>query len=113
MEEKPTVVEAVFEKAEAYAKTSIDLFKLKTVDVMSTAAANAVAVIAVSIAFTIFFILANIGLAIWIGVLLGNTYYGFFCVAGFYLLVGIILFAFRDKIIKKPISDAIINQVLD
>ena len=59
--------------------------------------------------FTIFF---NIGMALWLGDLLGEVYYGFFIVAVFYLVVGVILYFFLRKWIKGPVSKLIITEAL-
>jgi hypothetical protein len=44
--------------------------------------------------------------------MLGKTYYGFFLVSGFYLLAGIIVYSNREKWIKEPVSDAVIDKLL-
>jgi len=70
--------ENIFEKAENYTRTSIELVKLKTVsasaDVLSTLTSK-IAVGAVVAFFTLFL---NIGLSLWIGKQLGEYSYGFF-----------------------------------
>jgi len=55
----------------------------------------------------------NIGLAIWIGELLGQMYLGFFVVGGFYALIAIILHLFRNSWLKKPVSSMIIKKMLN
>ena len=78
--------ENIFEKAENYTRTSIELVKLKTVsasaDVLSTLTSK-IAVGAVVAFFTLFL---NIGLSLWIGKQLGEYSYGFFILALFYLI---------------------------
>lgn len=77
----------LYEKAEGYTKTSLELIKLKTVaaaaDVLSTLTSR-IAVGAVVAFFTLFL---NIGISLWLGKILGEYYYGFFAVALFYLIV--------------------------
>lgn len=81
----------LYEKAENYTKTSLELIKLKTVsaaaDVLSTLTSR-IAVGAVVAFFTLFL---NIGISLWLGKLLGEYYYGFFAVALFYLIVAIVM----------------------
>jgi hypothetical protein len=107
-----TPIEALFEKTEAYLKTTIGLFRLraigKSADVISTLASKIVFII---IGFFIA-VMLNIGLALWIGELLGKTYFGFFTVTGFYIVVAIILYFSHSQLIKKPVSDSIIIQML-
>jgi hypothetical protein len=68
--------------------------------------------LSVIIMISLFALVLNIGIALLLGELLGKSYYGFFIVAGFYLVAGIILHFFLHKWIKKPISDLIIKQAL-
>ncbi|MEP6701192.1 MAG: hypothetical protein ABJA85_07745 [Bacteroidota bacterium] len=112
IEERKELIEDLFEKAEAYAKINIELFKLKTADKMAVVVASTVSRIVIFLFFTIFFLMLNIGVAIWLGEILGHTYYGFFIVAGLYLLIAIIIHFSREKLIKNPIIDSIISQIL-
>jgi hypothetical protein len=48
-----------------------------------------------------------------IGSLLGKAFYGFFIVALIYLIIGLILFSGRQKILKAPISNKLIKQLMD
>ena len=61
----------------------------------------------------LFFITLNFGIALWLGDLIGKIHYGFFVVAGFYALIGLILYIFRNKWIKKPLNDSMINEMLN
>lgn len=102
----------LYEKAENYTKTSLELIKLKTVssvaDVLSTLTSK-IAVGAVVAFFTLFL---NIGISLWVGKLLGEYYYGFFIIALFYLIVAIIMLKTQHKIIKTPIGNMIISSIL-
>lgn len=113
MENQVSLVEVLFERTGHYAKKSIELYKLKTIDksadVISTLASRFV-VISIAI---LFFLILNVGVALWIGEELGKDYYGFFTVSGFYAIVGILFFIFRNKWIKEPVRDSIIVQSLN
>ncbi len=112
MEEKYKYIEPLIERVEAYSKTSIELVKLKTVDKVADGTSSLFAWLPIVIALILFFTILNFGLALWIGALLEMVYMGFFIVAGFYALVGIILFIFKDKWIKNPMYVSMINQML-
>ena len=107
------ILEPLFEKAENYAKTSFELYRLKTIkksaDVISTFVSRGIVIILISI----FIVFANIGAAIWVGELLGKLYYGFLCVAGFYAVIGGIIYLFMHKFIKKQVSKSIISQLMN
>lgn len=113
MEEKYKFIDSLVSSAETYGKTSIELIKLKTVDKVADVVSTLVASLPVVIALTLFFITLNFGISLWLGELLGHTYLGFFLVAAFYGLVGLILYLFRNKWIKKPLNNSMINQMLN
>lgn len=113
MEEKYKYIEPLIESVENYSKTSIELIKLKTIDKVADGTSSMIAWMPVIISIILFFIIVNFGLALWIGALLEMVYMGFFIVAGFYALAGIILYIFKDKWIKKPLYISIINQMLN
>ena len=106
-----TNFEPLIERAEQYAKTSIELIKLKsyekTADVTSGLISRGAALLVISI----FVVLVNIGLSLWLGDILGKTYLGFFCVAGFYAILGCILYFVLHERIKKRISNSLITQL--
>ena len=64
------------------------------------------------IVFLLFALVLNIGIALFLGELLGKSYWGFFIVAAFYFVVGMVMHFFLHRWIKKPLSDSIINQAL-
>ncbi|MCD0472399.1 hypothetical protein [Flavobacterium sp. JAS] len=102
----------LYDKAENYTKTSLELIKLKTVstsaDVLSTLTSKIV-VGAVVAFFTLFL---NIGISLWLGEVLGAYYYGFFIMALFYLIVAIVMHKTQHKLIKTPIGNMIISSIL-
>lgn len=103
----------IFEKAENYTKTSLDLVKLRTVaasaDVLSTLTSK-IAIFAVVAIFSMFL---NVGLSLWIGTLLGAYYYGFFAMSFLYLVFAIVLYTNQHKWIKSPIGNMIISSLLN
>ena len=113
MHDKQSFIEPLFERVEEYAKTSCELIKLKTLH--KTTEVSSVAVsrgFAMSV-FFMFIILTSIGLALWLGELLGKMYYGFFCVAGFYGIVGIVLYVFMHNWMKKRVSNLIVSKLFN
>ena len=59
-----------------------------------------------------FILFLSVGIALLLGEWLGKLYYGFFIIAVFYLVVGIVMHFYLHKWIKKPVADLIIKQVL-
>ena|SRR6188472_4413290 len=112
VEERKELIEDLFEKVEAYIKTNVELIKLRTIDKLSAVIASLASGVVLLILFSFFFLMVNIGLAIWLGQVMGQVYYGFFLIAGIYALLSIILFMVRNSIIKNPIINSIISQFL-
>ncbi len=112
MEDQTNLIESLYEKTKDYGKTSIELIKLKAIDKSSDLISSLLPGIIIFIFITLFFLIFNIGLAIWIGQLLGNVCYGFFIIAAFYGLAGIIFHLFFRKRLKRCMSDLIIKLLL-
>jgi len=113
MENQPHTIGSLFENASSYLETRIDLLKLKAIDKSSEAASSIVSGLATVVLAIFALVLLNVGLALWIGDLLGKNYLGFFAVAGFYILLAVLLHFFKDSWIKKPMSTMIIKKMLN
>lgn len=103
----------IFEKAENYTKTSIELAKLKTVSASADVLSTLTSKLALGVVVAIFSMFLNVGLSLWIGTLLGAYYYGFFAMSGLYLLFAIVLFKNQHRWIKTPIGNMIISSLLN
>ncbi len=111
MEKQPKEsIEAVFDTVGDFVDIKIDLFKLQAISKISEVVSSAIGSVAVMIFMLFFIILLNIGLALLIGEWLGKSYYGFFALAGLYLIAGLILGSLKDKWIKVPIANSIIKK---
>lgn len=103
---------SLFDKMENYTKTSITLFKLNSVERSADVVSSLISRITIVAIASLFILFANVGLAIWIGKVLGEYYLGFFIVSGFYIILMILTFILRNKAIKKPISDMMIKKMI-
>jgi len=112
MEDKTSPVEVLLERTQTYAKTSIELFKLKATDKFAELASNLASNFVVVVILVLFFINLNIGIALLVGDLLGKAWLGFVFISGVYACIGLILYLFRNKWIKNPIRNSIIEQLL-
>jgi hypothetical protein len=113
MEEQAGLIGSLIEKGGQYGKTTLELLKLKTVDKSADMISNIVSWLVIIIFALLFFTILNIGVALWLGSLLGKSYLGFFSVAGFYALLTLIFWIFRKPLLKRPVSDSIVKQVLE
>jgi len=112
MEDNSKMIETLFERATEYGKTSYELVKLKVVDKTSDAVSSFLPHSIVIILIVSFLIFLNLGLAFLLGEILGEIFYGFFIVAGFYGFAGIIMHFFMHKWLKKRIADYIIKLLI-
>jgi uncharacterized membrane protein len=112
MEEKAKFLETLLEKATEFSTTSIELIKLKALDKSTDIVSSFVPTTLVIILVSSFFLFLSLGLALWLGDLLGKTFYGFFLVAGFYILLGIVIHFFLHKPIKRVVGDFFIKHML-
>ncbi len=112
METPAASIESLFERAEAYSKTTYELSKLKSLETTTLVVTTLISRLSVVVMISVFALLSTIGIALLLGDLLGKSYYGFFIVAAFYLVAGIILYFFLQSWIRKPVSDLIITQAL-
>ena len=112
MTDNATPIATLLERAEDYSKTTIELFKLHVIDKSADVVSALVTRLAVFMAIALFILIINIGIALWIGKLLGESYYGFFIIGGFYALIAILLRTFGHQWIKYPVSNSIIKQML-
>ncbi len=113
MEDKTTPVELLLERAQAYTKTSIKLFKFKATEKIAELVSNLASGFVIMTVLALFFVNLNIGIALLIGDWLGRLWMGFILLSVFYCLIGLIVYLFRDKWIKRPINNLIIRQLID
>ena len=96
-----------------YVQTYVQLAKVKATKGASTAVSGIViGIVAFFFAFFFLFFLA-FGLGWWFGNLVENRAAGFFMVAGLFLLLVLVLFAIRKKVIVPMIRNMIISKVYE
>lgn len=110
MKDKVIVIEMLFDKIEQYGKTSIQLYRLKAIDKVTDVFASIATRLVIAVSIALFFILLTVGLSLYLGELLGKTYYGFFAMAGLYILITIICLLWK-KYIEASFNNYIINQI--
>ena len=112
MENIATDIELLYKKAEQYSKTSFELLQLNTIDKTSDVISSLSVVISISIIVAMFTLFINIGISLFIGKLLNDYAMGFLLVSRFYFIAAIIVFIFRNTLIKIPIDNLIVSKLL-
>lgn len=113
MENKLVFIEPLFERVEKFGKTSLELYKLKAINQSTKVISTLITKTIILFIFSMFLIMASISGALWLGDILGHDYFGFLCVSFIYATIGIFLYVAFQKRIKKSISNAIINLMLN
>src|SRR5688572_26845018 len=103
MSDQASLIASLFERTEHFTRTSAELYRLKSIDKSADVISTLMAHLAVVVSVLLFFLIINIGIALWLGELLGKAFYGFFIVAGFYAVAGVILYFAGSKWIKVPL----------
>ncbi len=111
MENNPRHIDSLFEKASDYVETRIELARLKITEKSSDVISDLASKLILIAIMSVFVLMLNVGIALWLGELLGKSYYGFFVLAGFYGIVALISYFLREKWIEEPVTNAIIKKM--
>lgn len=112
MNGKEIPVETLLEKVEDYSKVTAELFNLNVIDKSVELTSSFVAQLVIFVIVALFTLIINIGIALWIGDILGKSYFGFFAIAAAYLIIALLLIYFRNRWIKTLLGNYMITQML-
>ncbi|HLT81438.1 MAG TPA: phage holin family protein [Cyclobacteriaceae bacterium] len=102
-------LENLFESVSGYVESKLELFKMEIREEVAGIVARILVVLLIGLCFLLFLILASIGLAYYLGTLVGMTG-GIMIVAGFYLLVFALMIGFREQV-SESINNMVISMV--
>lgn len=109
---EPHTLESLLSEAEQYNKANLELLRLKFIDKSADVASTIITRTVLIIAVSFFSLTLTIGISLWIGDLIGKTYYGFFIVALVYAVIALVVLM-RHPRIKSRIENGIIMQLLN
>ena len=112
MEENAKLIESILERTAEYGKTTFELVKLKALDKATDVVSSFFPNYILFVLIGLFMLFLNLGLALWLGEILGKIFFGFFAVAAFYGIIGIVLHFFMHKWLKKIAGNFFIKHVL-
>lgn len=112
-QEEKSFTRRLYEQVEQYAKTTVELYKLRAINTFADLIAAIGTGILLWLIASMFLLFVSIGMAFYLGEVLGKWHYGFFIVAGFYILIGIIIYIVRVKYVKQKINDFVIKQIFE
>lgn len=113
MSEEFKKVESLVDQLKAYANTRLSQVKLSMAEKISKLAAMMIAMLMAALVFFLFLVLLSIAAAIAIGQWLGSYWLGFVIVAGIVLLIGLILWLARDRLLRIPIMNSMIEALFE
>lgn len=111
MDNNVKLIESLLESTLKYGVAEIELLKLKTVDKTTDVASSLIPHAVVFFILILSLLFLNLGLAFWLGEIIGNNFYGFFIIAAFYAVIGFIIHVFMHKWVKRKIVNYLIKQI--
>lgn len=106
-------IEGINEDLKEYAITNYELVKLQATKRISLIGSELISTVIIALFGLFFLLILSCGVGFYLSSLIGNTFSGFFIVAGFYLLVTLIVFLYRKKILEIPLRDKIVTKLLE
>jgi len=111
MEKTFAKVEEMAEHVKEYVNNHINSAKISVAEKTSGILANIIAVTIVLTVFLFFIIFSSVALAFTFAKLTGEYYWGFLIVACIYLLIGVLVWALKEKLLRMPIMNSILQQL--
>jgi drug/metabolite transporter (DMT)-like permease len=106
-------LESLADQLKEYTNTRLAQLKLTVAERISKVAAFMIAFVVVALVFFLFFVLLCGAAALVIGEWLHNVWLGFLIMAGIVLLIGFILWYSKDRWLRKPIMNMLIEAMFD
>jgi len=113
MEQNFDNAETFVDQVKEYVNTRLAQLKLSFAEKTSKVVAIMIAVVMVALVFFLFLVLLCIAGSLAMNQWLESSWLGFLIMAGIVLLAGFILWISRDRMIRRPIMNAMINAMFD
>jgi uncharacterized membrane protein (UPF0182 family) len=104
-------IEEVTDNLKEYINTRYEILLLKAGEKTANIASQLSVAILLLFSFILFIIFLSMGAGYYVSDLLHSTYAGFMIVAGFYLLLIIVVLLVRKGMIMKPMRNKIIREL--
>jgi hypothetical protein len=104
-------IEPILKSIECYSTTSLQLFKLYVVDFIGTLFAELYTKLIVLVLLVSCFIFLSIGIALWLGTIIGAAYLGFLALAAIFLILTILIITFKKYLISNPSYNHIVKEL--
>ena len=104
-------IEELVDSIKDYIITQVDVLKLNAAEKISFVLAGIIAGVIAAVVFIFVIIFGSFAAAYALSGWIGLSYAGFLIVAMIYLLIGIIVWLMKDRLIRIPIMNSIIRQL--
>lgn len=113
MSEEFEKIESLVDQFKEYANTRLSQLKLSIAEKISKVAALMIAFVVVALVFFIFFVLLCGAAALAIGEWVHSMWLGFLIMSGIVLLIAFILWISKDRWLRKPIMNKLIEVMFE
>ena len=111
MQHQPTKIEDLTDSFKQYISTNYELMKLEAAERVLVVSTGFISYLLVGLISFLCLFFTSIAAGFYFSNIMGDNFSGFAVVAGFYLLVSIILILFRKNIVETPISNKFIAKI--
>ena len=105
-------MEGLSDSMKKYIQLNYEILKLEATKKTSEIGSSLFGLLVLGAVLFLFAFALSLGVGFYLSALLGDSFTGFGIIAGFYLLISIILFIGRKKLVEKPFRDKIIKKLL-
>jgi hypothetical protein len=106
-------IERLVNDIKEYINLRYELIKLEMTERTSMIGASLISLLLVVISILFFLFFVSVGLSFYLSELIGDKYSGFLIVAAAYLVLGLLFFFGRKKLIEEPFRNKIIRKLLN
>ena len=104
-------IKNLIDQSKDYLETRVELTKLKAIDKSADVVSGMIVGVSMVVLGFLVLVFLSIAAALLIGEALGEYYYGFFIMGGFYALLLLLIFVQRNRWIKIPVANGIIHKM--
>ncbi len=103
IKDTPKEAKNLFEISNAYINARFQLYNISLGTNLVRLLSGVISIYFLLFVLSFFLLFISLGLGFWLGKYLGDLHFGFLIVAGFYLLLALVLFVFRKAIFLNPL----------
>jgi hypothetical protein len=103
-------VEELTENLNKYVKTNLDLIKCQATERSCDIGSKLIVNLILLLVTVLLVLFSSLGISFYLSEYYGNSSIGFIIVAGFYLIIGLILLMGKKSLIERPLRDKMIRH---